>query len=242
MLTARSAQGAARIAGVGYLAIFVLAILANFFVLEPIGVRGDITATAAGIAANEPTYRMAVAAFFAVLIADVIVGWALFMVLKPAEPNFSLLVLLFRLAYTFGHIGVVLGLMTALGLATTPALTEAMGGQAQALAYQAFMGHALGFAITLIFFGVHLVLLGVLIIRAGYMPRVIAWLLMLAGVAYVADGFGRILFGSYGAFADMATMLVILPSVIGEGALMVWLLVRGVDRARYEQAVGGAGA
>jgi hypothetical protein len=240
MLTAQSAQSTARIAGLGYLVIFVLAILANFIALEPLGVAGDAVATASGIAANEQVYRAGVAAFMVVLIADVIVGWALFVVLRPADANLSLLVLLFRLAYTIGHIGVVLGLVGALSFAAEPNLNAAMGAHASALAYQLFFGHQLGFAITLIFFGVHLFLLGVLIDRARYIPQAIGWLLMVAGIAYVADGFGRILVGSYGSFADLATTLIILPTVIAEGALMLWLLLRGVDKSRFEAAAAGS--
>jgi hypothetical protein len=55
----------------------------------------------------------------------------------------------------------------------------------------------------------------------------------LAGLGYLTDGFGTILLGSYGAYADIATMAVAIPSLVGEGALMVWLIVRGIDSARF---------
>jgi len=240
MLTPQAAQGTARIAGLGYLAIFVLAILANFVALEPLGASGDIAATAAGIATNETTFRTAVAAFILVLIADVVVGWALFVVLRPADVSLSLLVLLFRLVYTISHVGVVLGLVSALRFATEADMGAIMGPHAAALAYQFFTGHGLSFAITLIFFGVHLLLLGMLINRAGYIPKAIGWLLLLAGVAYLVDGFGRILFGSYGPNADLMTILILVPALVGEGSLMGWLIVRGIDTRRYVSAHGNA--
>lgn len=233
MMTAEAAQRTARIAGLGYLAIFVLAILANFFVLEPLGVRGDAAATAANIVAAEPVYRLGVAAFIAVLIADIIVGWALFIVLKPVDANLSLLALLFRAAYTVAHVSVVLSLMSALAFATTPALAQDFAAGAPVLAYHFFTSHGLGFTVTLIFFGVHLLLLGMLIARSGYIPRLIGWLVCLAGLAYAADGFGTVILGSYGAYADIAAMAVIIPGIVGEGALTLWLLIRGVDRTRF---------
>ena len=233
MTTANVAQAAARIAGFGYLAIFVLAILANFFVLQPLGVRGDADATAANIAAAAPMYRAAVAAFMLVLIADLIVGWALFVALSPAGANLALLVLIFRAAYTVAHISVVLALLGALSFATAPALTEGLGADAPVLAYHFFASHGLGFTVTLIFFGVHLVLLGALIARAGYMPRVIGWLASLAGLAYLGDGFGTILLGSYGAYAEPVTAIVIITALVGEAALMLWLIVWGVNKARF---------
>jgi hypothetical protein len=233
MLTAQAAQNMARVAGLAYLAIFVLAIVANFFVFQPLGVKGDAAATAANIAAAEPLYRAGVAAFLAVLIADLIVGWALFVVLAPVDANLSILVLIFRLAYTIAHIGVVLGLMSALSFATTASFTEGLGAGAPTLVYHFFASHGLGFTVTLIFFGVHLFLLGGLIARAGYMPHFIGWLVMLAGFAYAADGFSTILFGSYGAYANVAAAAVIVPALIGEGTLMAWLIIRGVNKARF---------
>lgn len=233
MLTAEAAQRTARIAGLAYLVIFVLAILANFFVLEPLGVKDDSSATAANIAAAEPLYRLGVSAFLAVLIADIVVAWGLFVVLRPADANLSLLVLLFRVAYTIAHIGVVLQLMSALAFATQPSLTGEFGAGAPVLAYFFFASHGLGFTVTLIFFGVHLMLLGALIARSGYIARAIGWLVALAGLAYTIDGFGSVVLGSYGDYAGVAAMAVIIPALAGEGALMLWLLVRGIDKSRF---------
>ena len=236
MTTAKTARGAARIAGFGYLAIFVLAILANFFILGPLGVRGDAAATAANIAAAEPAYRAAVAAFVVVLIVDLVVGWALFVALRPAGANLSLLMLVFRAAYTVAHVNVVLGLLSAVGFATASAWTGSLGAAAPVLAYHFFASHGLGFTVTLIFFGVHLLLLGVLIARSGYMPRPIGWLAGLAGLAYLGDGFGTILLGSYGDHAGAVSTVVVVTALIGEGALMLWLMVWGVRGERFPRA------
>ncbi len=237
-MTAREAQATARIAGFGYLTIFVLAIVANFFVLEPLGVRGDAAATAANIASSEFAYRAGVAAFVVVLIADLVVGWALFVTLWPAGAHLSVLALMFRAAYTIAHIGVVLGLLSALGFAMAPPWTAALGGGSSVLAYHFLASHGLGFTVTLIFFGVHLLLLGRLIARAPYMPTAIGWLVGAAGLAYVADGFGTILAGSYGAYAGAASALVITTALLGEGVLMAWLMFRGVNKARFPESQG----
>ena len=235
-MSAQAAQGTARIAGFGYLTIFVLAILANFFVLQPLGVRGDAGATAANIAGAEPAVRAAVAAFLVVLIADLVVGWALFVVLRPAGANLALLVLMFRGAYTVSHVGVVLGLLSALNFATAPVWADALGTGSSAMAYHFFASHGLGFTVTLVFFGVHLLLLGLLIARCGYIPKAFGWLASIAGIAYLGDGFGTILLGSYGEHAAAVSVVVVVAALVGEGALMMWLMVRGVDKARFPDA------
>lgn len=233
MLTAQDAQTTARIGGVAYLIIFALAILANFFVFEPLGVKGDAAATAAHIAGAEPVYRAGVAAFVVVLIADLIVGWALFVVLRPVNPNLALLALLFRAAYTIAHVGVVLGLLGALSFTVSEPIIEGLGTGAPAMAYHFLASHGLGFTVTLIFFGIHLLVLGVLIARSGYFPRLIGWLVVLAGFVYAADGFATVPLGSYGGYSEIAMMAVMIPALIGEGALMIWLIARGVNKEKF---------
>jgi hypothetical protein len=235
MMTAVAAQRTARIAGFAYLAIFALATFANFFVFEPLAADDDAMNAARNIVTAEPLFRAGIAAFIVVLAADVIAGWALFVVLRPVDPSLSLLALLFRMAYTVAHLGIVLSLLSALSFAREPALIDGLSGGAPALSYFFLTSHGVGFTVTLVFFGVHLLLLGALIARSRYIPRWIGWLVALAGFAYALDGLGTILLGSYGAFADLAAMSVIVPALLGEGALMLWLILRGVDKTRFPE-------
>jgi len=73
-------------------------------------------------------------------------------------------------------------------------------------------------------FGIHLVLVGVLVVRSGFAPRTLGWLVGAAGVAYVADTFAHVLMADYGAIAGIALVLVAVPSMIGEFWLALWLL------------------
>lgn len=233
MLTAQRAQLTARIGGLAYLAIFVLAIVANFFVLEPLFAPGEPEETAANIAGAAPLFRAGVAAFMAVLIADIVVGWALFVVLRPADAEMAVLALLFRLAYAIAHIAIVSNLMSALSFATAPSIVAPLGEGAPALSYHFFATHRLGFTATLIFFGAHLLLLGWLIAKSGYMPRLLGGLVSLSGLAYLADGFATILLGGYGAYAEFAALAMVAAAFAGEGALTGWLIARGVDTQRF---------
>ena len=70
------------------------------------------------------------------------------------------------------------------------------------------------------FFGVHLVLLGSLIARCSYIPRVLGYLLIVNGVGYVVGTLGPYLFPAV-SFGFVA------PTYFGELLFMVWLLVRG---------------
>lgn len=101
-LAART-QIIARTAGFCYLAIFALALFANFFVLNWLLLEADTRTIADRIFDAEPLVRWGIASFVAVLAFDIVAGWALFIVLRPANSDLSLLALLLRLSYTIAH-------------------------------------------------------------------------------------------------------------------------------------------
>lgn len=74
--------------------------------------------------------------------------------------------------------------------------------------------------VSLVVFGLHLVLIGYLAFRSGYVPRVLGVLLAVAGAGYLVDSLGGLLVEDYSLSVGAVTF-------IGEALLMVWLLVRG---------------
>lgn len=226
----------ARFAGLSYAAIFALAIYANFTILGPLIEAGDPAATAANIARDEGLFRRGVACFLAVLIFDVFVAWSLYLLMKPVSASLSLLSAIFHLVYTTAHVGVVLNLVNALRIADSPQIYASFSPeQLQALSYHFLAAHQGGFTITLIFFGVHLLVLGYLIIRSTFLPSLVGLIVAVAGAGYVIDAFAPLLFPSY-AEAGLSTYVVILPALVGEGALTLWLLIRGVNRRKWLEA------
>jgi hypothetical protein len=221
----------ARIAGLAYLAIFILAIGANFGVLEGLLVRGDAPATLANIQANETGFRIAIAALFGVLFADLIVAWAFYVLFSPRAPKLTGLTMLFRVAYTISHIPFVVLLVIALRAATADTPLPA---QPEVVAYELIRAHGAGFTYMLLFFGVHLVLLGVLALRTRGLPVILAVLIALAGAGYLLDGFGILLLPDlFAAIPLLGGFIVIVPALLGEGLLTLYLLIKGVDARRW---------
>jgi small-conductance mechanosensitive channel len=95
-----SPRQAARIAGYGYLAIFVLAIFANFFVRERLIEPGDAAATASNIMGSEALFRLGLVSFLAVFVLDLVIAWALYVLFRHVSRDVSLLTAWFRLVYT----------------------------------------------------------------------------------------------------------------------------------------------
>lgn len=229
----------ARIAGLAYVLIFALAIAANFGVLSALRETGDPQSTLQNVLANEAGLRFAIAGLFLVLFADLVVAWAFWIVFTPLNRALTGLTVLFRVAYTVAHIPVILTLVFALRAATweSSAITDRA-----ATVYELLVAHDVGFTFTLLFFGIHLVLLGALGFVTRGLPMLISLLVGLAGLGYLFDGFSGLVAPELrAAFPSAGLFLVILPALIGEGLLMLYLIIRGVDRRHWPDAARGTG-
>ena len=67
----------------------------------------------------------------------------------------------------------------------------------------------------------HLTLIGYLVYRSGFAPRIIGVLLVLAGVGYLIDEIGSVLVAGY-------ALEISRFSFVGEAVLIFWLLIKGV--------------
>ncbi len=85
-----SLRKAARVAGFGLLIMAILGPFAEFFVLQRLIVPGDAATTANNIMANELLFRFGIVGWLIVLICDVVVAWALYVLLKPVNKSLSL--------------------------------------------------------------------------------------------------------------------------------------------------------
>lgn len=210
----------ARIAGLGYVAIFALALHANFAVVAAAPSADDPAAVLAFARQNAGALRLAVLEFLVVMAVDVVVALALYRLFAPAAPFLNGLSALFRLVYTTANIPVILGLASALRWMDVPD-----PGLAAAMTTAAIDGYNEGFALTLGFFGVHLVLLGGMIAATRRLPRLLGLLVALAGLGYLWDVAAMLAFpGIREALGDVNALLVIAPALLGEGLLMLWLL------------------
>jgi len=219
---------AAQIAGIAYLTLFVLAIFANFFVLESLVESGDAAATAANIKDSEGMFRAGLVAFAIVFVADVVIAWALYILFRGAGRDFSLLTAWFRLVYTV-FLGVALVFyFVALQLVSGAGFLNAFEpGQLDAHVLLSMDAFDYAWLIGLICFGVHLIMLGYLVLASGYAPRPLGYVLMVAGSAYILDTLARGVIADYADVESLFLAIVAIPSVIGELWFTVWLLRQG---------------
>jgi hypothetical protein len=80
---------------------------------------------------------------------------------------------------------------------------------------------------SLVFFGCYCILIGYLIWKSTFLPRIL-------GPFMVLGGFGWLTFISPTFAASLAPFNV-FPGMLGEGALTLWLLIAGVNAQRWKE-------
>ena len=160
----------------------------------------------------------------------------------------SLLAASFRLVYAAIQGANLLNLFSALALLTGTTSGAVGAGQSNALALVSLDAFGTGFRLGLVFFGLHLVALGWLLVASGYVPRVIGVLVVASGIAYGTSSLAQFFLPGDSAAASAA---LLASAAIGELALTGWLLVKGIkiqggaatgtsSSARLAGATGGA--
>jgi Domain of unknown function (DUF4386) len=234
-----SPQLAARLAGLAYLLTILTGLFAELVVRGNVIVSGDAAATARNVLASEGFYRLGFVADLVGGAAYLVVTFLLYELLRPVSRSLALL------AAFFSIVGVAIGGGAALAhlaplflLNGAPYLRAFDAQQLQALAYVAIRLHAQAYLIALVFFGFYEVLLGYLIFQSTFFPRALGILVGIAGLAFLTNSFALFLVPHLGN-AINGYMLAL--DGIGEIALMLWLLVMGVDADRWRQAAVSAG-
>lgn len=227
-----SFKNIARISGIGYLIIFLTGIFANFFVLESLVVPEDANTTIENMANNAPLFRLGLLGFLIMVICDVVLAWGLYILLRPVNQELSLLSAWLRLvnATIFGV--ALYHLLSVLPLTSDSVFVGIFTFEersAQVMLSLSSFNHT--WLLGLVFFGVHLLILGYLITKAGNMPKMIGVLLIIAGVGYLIDSFANFIMSNYADHKDLFALLVIVPGIIGELSFTGWLLWRGFSKS-----------
>jgi Domain of unknown function (DUF4386) len=228
-------QRYARIGGALYLAIIVLGAFAEGFVANKLVVSGNAAATAANILASSGLWRLSVAADLIVVLSAVPLLWIEYLLLRPVSRQLVLLAVLFNLvSLAVEAISKLFLLLVTPTLGSADYLKGFDPQQLQILANLALSSHDIAFNIALIFFGFTCLLNGYLIYKSGYLPKLIGILMQIAGLSYLAACFAA-LFAP--ALADRITPAILLPPLIGESSFCLWLLIKGVNVAQWNERV-----
>lgn len=216
----------ARIGGLLYLIIIVTGILGELLIRNKMIVSGDAGTTANNIMASGSLWRIGVANDILMHVCDVGLMLIFYILLKPVNKYLAMLTVLFTLVQTAVLVATKLNLIAALFPLDNAEYLKAFDArQLQTLTYLAIRADGYGFAIGLIFFGFACLVLGYLIFRSEYFPKLLGVMMQIAGVCYLTNSFALILAPSFG---DKLFPWIHIPSFIAELSLCLWLLIKGV--------------
>jgi len=217
----------ARMGGFCWLMCFLTSIF-PLIVSGRLVVAGDAAATAANLLANEGLFRTGTAALL--ISTAFYVGATLFIyeVLKPVNPTISLLAAFFSLVgCAVGALSCLFDFAPFVLLKGAPYLSVFTVEQLQALTLMFLKVRAQANDIGLVFFGLHCLGVGYLILRSTFLPRLI-------GALMVVAGFGWLTFLSP-PLANSLAPFNMMPGAVGELSLTLWLLIKGVNVSRWNE-------
>jgi hypothetical protein len=223
----------ARIAGAFYLVTIVTRMFVEIFVRNRLVVPDDAAATATNILAHEPLWRWGFAGDIVAFASYIALTALLYELFKPVNRSFSLVAAFFGLvASVVQAISSLFHLAPLVLLGGPPYLNVFTTGQLQALALMFLKLRAAAYHnIGLVFFGLYLLLVGILILRSAFLPRILGVLMVLAGLSYLP-------FLSPPLVRSLQPYILIFPGV-GQISLALWLLVIGADAQRWKQQAAG---
>jgi hypothetical protein len=222
-----SPRKAALVAGFGYLGILVVDTIALSLV-DGLIVRGDAAATASRITASESLFRLGIASWIVVLALDVAVAWALYIFLEPVDRHLSMLAAWFRLVFVAIAGSALVGLLSAPRLLSTAGYSTAFEpNQYAALAMLSLYPYEYAFNVGYVFFGLHILCLGYLILKSVYVPRLLGVLLIVASAGYFIDSFASVVSSGYADNQALFIVFVAVPALVAEYSLAFWLLIKG---------------
>jgi Domain of unknown function (DUF4386) len=233
--TGTSPQIYARIGGLAYLIIIVAGALGELFIRNKIIVSGDPAATAHNIAASPLLWRIGIAGDLIMHVCDLIVAMVYYLLFSRVNKNLALLAVLFGMIQTAVLVANKMNLMMPLFLSGNEAYLKAFTSQQlQALSYVAVKAHGYGFGIGLIFFGFECLIDGWLIFKSAFLPKFLGVFIIIAGLCYLTNSFALILFP---AVSDAIFQVVIVPTLIAELSMCLWLLIKGVNLTKWNERV-----
>jgi hypothetical protein len=211
----------ARVAGLLYLIVAITGFFSPY-VRGRIIVNGDAAATANNIMNSEWLFRIGFVSDLIMVTSWILLVFALYKLFESVNKNYGLLMIAFVLVgSTITCINALNKFAALLALNGADYFTTFGTGQLQGLAMLFLDLCKSGNFIAHIFFGLWLFPLSYLVIKSGFIPRILGALLAVAGFGYLIDFFTFFLSPNFGVTVTPFTFW-------GELLLLLWLLIKGV--------------
>lgn len=221
----KSTRQQARVAGFLYLMLALIAPIGLMYVPGRVIVSGDVTSTVQNLRSSESLFRIGIASELVSQIIVLFLVLALYRLFKAVDEALAMQVVIFGALVSAPIMFLnVVNSVAALILASGPDFLAAFEvPRLESLAYLFLRLHGTGITVASIFWGIWLFPFGLLVIRSGFIPRVLGYLLMIAGCAYLASAFATLVLPRYASSVSQ----IALPLEVAEVPIIFWLLIWG---------------
>jgi hypothetical protein len=230
--TEKSPRFLARMAGVFYVLTALTSVIGESFIPGRLVVPGNAAATANNILAHRHLFELGFASLLIAVVFSIALTVLFYELFKPVNRIISLTAAFIHLVGLSILAFSSLLLLAPLVVLSGKYLVVFKVEQLQALAYMFLQLNIQAWNAFIAFFGCYCVLIGYLIFRSAFMPRIIGALMIFAGIGYLT-----FLLPSLSSYLSPYNLV---PAAFGELSLMIWLLAMGVNNQRWKEQAGAA--
>lgn len=213
-------QRAGLVSGIGILVMVLTVPVAEFVLFPELIDYSNAEATFHNIKENRGLFTTGIFLHLTTLICDVVVAWSLYIYLKPAHKSLSILAAAFRIVFAIVTLAALLNLISVLNLTANQPYLAALKTTICTEVLLTIKNFQLQWGFAFSFFGSYLILLGILVYKATYIPKLLGILLIVAGLGYLIDTLRTFFFPEVNLDYVMITFF-------GELVFMLWLLIKG---------------
>jgi len=222
----------ARMCGALYLVCAAAGLFSEGYVRGSLLVSGDAAATAHNLLASGQLYRLGGAAQLVAICCDVAIALLLYALLAPVNRTLSRLAAAFRLMFAaILGASLVFHYLPLMLLGDAAYLRAFTPDQLHALVMVAARLYGHGFLVANVFFGLHCILIGGMIAASRFLPRIVGWALLVAGICYLINSFANL---TEPALGGLLFPYILLPGLVAEWSLALWLALVGLNEARWD--------
>ena len=215
----------ARLTGLFYLGLAITGLLGYLVIRQQLFVADDPNATLANLVAHESLARAGVALEMGMVVTQTLTAVWFYRLFRSVD-SFAA-----GAIAAFGLVNAIAGLVSAALLATALQVSVDPIGDPAANVQVLYLVSENVWGVAALFFGLWLIPMGWCVLRSGWMPRVLGWLLIGGGVGYVVSSFLTYIVPDASVVAEALTY----PASAGEFWMVGYLLARGVRRRARDE-------
>ncbi len=228
-IAATTQSKAVKVAGFMFLFAFIVPTLNWAFLLSNFNVADNALATANNIIGNQFLFRIGISIELFMSVGLIILGLALYIILKPINKNYALLALLLKLAEaTLMAVTVLIPFIALQILSGADHITEISQEQLQLPIGLIFNSHTAITSVAMVFLGLDMMIFSYLFFKSNYIPKILAGFGILSfAFIFIQSLMFIIVPGS--ATKPIFQIIFWAPSGLFEIIIGLWLLIKGID-------------